>query len=218
MGSFLVVPSGRPGRYPRRRPISSTRNITTAITSRNANETTQGVGTNQSQQPKDQQNNSNGVQHGNFSFRASRRGYLCIRPGLAGACLHPPACRSADEIRYLAPQRVRSIANIAVEVGAILRHRESPGQCAAAHTSASAGCRLLPLGLSAREQTPEPNTMQTRNELPVANDLLGAMPRQAYRHMQTSLESVELAMDRCFMSQWDRYAMSIFPSTASSPC
>lgn len=35
--------------------------------------------------------------------------------------------------------------------------------------------------------------MQTRNELPVANDLLGAMPRQAYRHMQTSLESVELS-------------------------
>jgi CRP-like cAMP-binding protein len=35
--------------------------------------------------------------------------------------------------------------------------------------------------------------MQTRNELPVANDLLGAMPRQAYRRMQTSLESVELS-------------------------
>ena len=35
--------------------------------------------------------------------------------------------------------------------------------------------------------------MQTRNEIPVANDLLGAMPRQAYRHMQTSLESVELS-------------------------
>ena len=34
--------------------------------------------------------------------------------------------------------------------------------------------------------------MPTRNELPVANDLLGAMPRQAYRRMQTSLESVEL--------------------------
>lgn len=35
--------------------------------------------------------------------------------------------------------------------------------------------------------------MPTRNELPAANDLLGAMPRQAYRHMQTSLESVELS-------------------------
>ncbi|WP_313950610.1 Crp/Fnr family transcriptional regulator [Accumulibacter sp.] len=34
--------------------------------------------------------------------------------------------------------------------------------------------------------------MPTRNELPAANDLLGAMPRQAYRRMQTSLESVEL--------------------------
>jgi CRP-like cAMP-binding protein len=35
--------------------------------------------------------------------------------------------------------------------------------------------------------------MQTRNELPVANDLLGAIPKQAYRRMQTSLESVELS-------------------------
>jgi hypothetical protein len=37
------------------------------------NEPTQGVGTHQSQQPKDQQNNSNVVQHGNFSFRVSRQ-------------------------------------------------------------------------------------------------------------------------------------------------